>query len=1074
MFLTQWCLRNPVATTLFYAVVAIFGMLAFFGLGRSILPPVSFPFVAVNASYPGATPSEIERLIIEPIEDQLGGLPDVDRVSASAQYGMAVISVRFRFGADLNVARANVQQAVLAAQAFMPPDIISPIVSKDDVAQAAVLEEAISSQIEDPVTISRTVERVIVPALRASLAIGSVRVSGESARQFTVRPRSGALDSLLATPLDLLRDVAKSNDVLPGGRLRSGARELAVGIYAVAASPADIGAYPFALTRSATAVRIRDVADVREEGVEQTIRTRVDGAGAVVVWVGTAQGQAGDAAIRDARKAFAKLARRFPNFRFSELRTDQPFARAAVDGVVQTLLEGIVLTTLVVLVFLRGWRHALVAIMTIPSSLLAAFAAMQALGLTMNVLSLMGLSLTVGILVDDSIVIIEAITRAAARGLDPETAALAGRRELGSAAFAITLVDVAVFAPIALTTGIVGEFMREFGLVAVIATAFSLLVSFTLTPLLAARWALRRSGRRGGARARELPGTLRGPAVRAVYTQWSRAAAKFARVEGAIADRYADRYLPWAWRNRTIVGVLVVVACALSFGALFAGWIPSEFSPSTSRGEVTIDFVFPATTTLDHVDATLGRFTTMLLDDDRVRHVIATVGRAFNGTIDVVGSNRGQISAILTDESSAGFSILAKLKAATALAPDASMAGAGTGMGGRAPIGYTLSGDPADVTIAARRIANRLRGNPLADDVRTTDGGLEPRLYVAIDSGRALMLHVAPDDAAQTARIATGGAIATKVRLDSGLIDVVVRSGSIGEDRLQVLRRTSVRSADSVLVPLGAVADITERLEPTAIDREDRERIASVSANTRDGAPLGAITPGIATALASPGFLPSGVRIVPRGDLETFLETAARIVAALGLSAALVYAILAILYRSYAMPFVILTTVPLASVGAFGSLLAASVLHRLFPAVALFTNQTLDLYSMLGIVLLAGLVAKNGILLVDFAERRVREGGEPIAAMRESARRRFRPIVMTTVAMIAGMLPLALGETIGAEYRKALGTVVACGLASSLFLTLFVVPIAYAVVRTFAEKRFRRNARPIAPSSVLMEKSQWT
>ncbi len=678
------------------------------------------------------------------------------------------------------------------------------------------------------------------------------------------------------------------------------------------------------------------------------------------------------------------------------------------------------------LFFLHSWRNALIAAISIPASLCAALAAMWAFGFTIDVLSLMGLSLTIGILVDDSIVILEAIARNARRGLASDEAALAGRNEIGGAAFAITLVDVAVFAPIAFMSGVVGEFMREFGLTIVFATAFSLLVSFTLTPLLAARWALRT---RETKPKRILPWMLRTSLAR------SMAAAMGASVKGLrcweeqFGERYAQRWLPRAWRRRRLVAAIVAVTCLGALWLLGSGRIATEFSPPVSAGHASVSLTFPPGTPLDRTQRRAAALADRLLDDGSVRHVVLTSGLAFNGVTDVFASNVAQADAMLDDPSASSDALTTRIKALQSSVPEATIAGAGRGMGGTAPISYSIAGERNAIDVAAARIAAELRANPNATDVRSSDAGVGPRLDVTIDPARAMLLGVAADDAAQTARIATGGEIAAKVRMPSGQTNVVVRSDAAESGDLDAVLRVPVRAGDGRLVPLADLASITRTSEPSIIERESGERIVTVTANTTGSAPIGVVTGPLGRKLRDPNFLPAAARVEPRGDVEQFLETAAKILATLALSIVIVYVILAILYRSYALPFTIMLTVPLASVGAFGSLFV--------------TNQPLNLYSMLGIVMLIGLVTKNGILLVEYAEREINRGASVYDAMAGAARRRFRPILMTTVAMIAGMLPLALGHTAGAQYRQALGIVVIGGLSSSLLLTLFVVPVAY-------------------------------
>lgn len=1025
MWLTAFSLRNPIVVTLFYVFVTAAGLTAYARLGRSILPPIAFPVVAVNAPYAGAGPDEVDRLIVAPIEDKLDALPDLERISSLAQDGVAQIVVRFRFGSDLDTDRANVQQAVDAARANMPADLLAPAIAEIDPSQAPVLDVAVESAVLSPRALADTLDNRVLPALRATPGVGAVSVEGEPVRQFTVVPKLGALDATGIGALDLFRALVTANDVLPGGRLRSRYDEASIGIASAAQSADDVRALPV----GTAGLRVGDVAVVEDGYSDPALIVRVDGRPAVLLHVSRSENGDSLAAIAAARKTLKRLASQEPLVRFTALRSEAPQTNAAIAGVLQTLCEGVVLTVLVMLVFLRAWRNAVIAAIAIPTSILATFTAMWMAHFTINVLSLMGLSLTVGILVDDSIVIIEAIVRHARTGVSGDDAALAGRRELGGAAIAITLVDVAVFAPIALTSGLVGAFMREFGLVVVFATGFSLLVAFTLTPLLAARWSLPATR---PVDPRLLPWMLRTKGAREAARCVQAALDGFGAFERRVAFAYANKWLPWAFlRKRLVIGG-VAAAMVLSLVPVASGAIGAEFSPPVDRGEAAVDVRLPAGTSLARSDAVAQRFTSRLLEDEGIAHVIAVSGRGFNGSSDASASDLVQLTAVLADPTAPGDEVVARLKSLQPLAPDAQIAGSGRGMGGTAPIRYTIAGEREAVDAAARRIVAAVEANPFATDVRLSDAGLEPRVQIAIDPVRAATLGVATDDAAQTARIATGGAIASRLRLPSGLTDVLVRFDGAQRGDLDAVLRASVRDRDGRLVPLADLSDVRRSVQAAVVERENGERVVSVTANALPGVPIGRVTGPLARVLARPGFLPQGVHVAPRGDVEQLIDTMSKIGAALMLAVLIVYAILAILYRSYRVPLIVMLTVPLASIGAFGALYAF--------------GQPLNLYSMLGIVMLVGLVAKNGILLVEYAQREIRNGLPVEKAVQEAAYRRFRPIVMTTCAMIAGMLPLALGHTIGAEYRQAMGTVVIGGLSSSLLLTLFVVPIAFVRV----------------------------
>jgi HAE1 family hydrophobic/amphiphilic exporter-1 len=457
MWLTRFSLRNPIAVTLFFVLVGLLGLVAYVRMGRSVLPPIAFPVISIAAPYPGAAPQEIERLVIAPIEEQLRLLPDVDRVSSYAQDGIAAIEVRFRFGSGIETDRANVQQAVDSARPNTPADLVPPVVRERDPSLTPVLQESVTSAILSPRAMSDLVENQVAPALRAAGGVGAVTATGELSRQLTVAPRLGALYEVGGTPLDVLKAVASANDVFPGGRLHSPSQELPIGVRSSADTVADLRMLPVSFP-SSNAIRVADVAAVRDSYDDPNVLVTVDGDPAILLSISRARDASSLQTIAVVRRTLRGLEQRYPLLRFTELRSDGPYTVAATNGVFQTIAEGVVLTVLVMLFFLHSWRNALIAAIAIPSSLCAALAAMWIMGFTIDVLSLMGLSLTIGILVDDSIVIIEAIATNATRGLPGDDAALAGRNELGGAALAITLVDVAVFTPIAFMSGLAGGF----------------------------------------------------------------------------------------------------------------------------------------------------------------------------------------------------------------------------------------------------------------------------------------------------------------------------------------------------------------------------------------------------------------------------------------------------------------------------------------------------------------------------------------------------------------------------------------------------------------------------------------
>src|SRR5450755_389885 len=499
MWLTKFALKQPSIVTMFFVAVVVFGFIGFKMMGQNINPNVQFPGVEIDAAYPGASPEEMERLVIRPIEDQLQDVRHVDQIFARSTEGAATIEVQFKLGTDVNAGANDVQQAVNQARGFQPPDLNPTEISRQDTGSQSIMTEAITSSAMSPVALSDLVQREVIPKLRGIKGVGSLNVGGDFTREIHVNPDPARLAGAGATLLDISSALESGNVSLPGGRLDQGKTEATVGVRADITDPADFLQLPVNVPGAPlNSLKVGDLATVLDTHADQRVISTLNGKPAIILKI--SHDSDGDTAstTKLVRAALADLQSQYPKVSFAEIQADEDFLHEAVGGVGQNLFEGILLTALVLLLFLHMWRSAAVVMIAIPTSIFATFFAMWILGFSIDLLSLMGLSLTIGILVDDSIVVIENITRHREMGKRADEAALVGRTEIGGAAVAITLVDVVVFAPIAFMGGIVGEFLREYALVIVTATMFSLLVSFTLTPLLAAKWAVVRKPKESG------------------------------------------------------------------------------------------------------------------------------------------------------------------------------------------------------------------------------------------------------------------------------------------------------------------------------------------------------------------------------------------------------------------------------------------------------------------------------------------------------------------------------------------------------------------------------------------------
>jgi len=839
---------------------------------------------------------------------------------------------------------------------------------------------------------------------------------------------------------------------------------------------------------------------------------------------------------KTARQQLKDIEAQFPQISFFEIDAPADDTEAELNGVWQSLFEGILLTAIVMLLFLHAWRNAAVVMISIPVSIFATFVVMRAFGFTFDFMSLMGLSLIIGILVDDSIVVLENITRHRDMGESPMDAAVNGRSEIGGAAIAITMVDVVVFLPIAFLPGIVGKYLKEFALVVVVATLFSLLVSFTLTPLLAGRWSvLKRS-----AAPPEWFYSLRNPLLNAVvaligialtFLPWTYGAVLgiimmavvalnlFVQNYDAIVAWYRDTALPLALEHgwfvafvcgtlfinafMLVVGgkmgaggtvaagydviVLGVLLSALLVGLIFRaqvargriggrnpisflirsavgmfgrvwltvstlalpvvlmvatvilGGVTFDFVPGSQTGSIRTTLTYPSGTPIGTTAKYVDALENAIMKIDGIQTVSSRVGSKSSGQGQSTGGNYATISAQTFDNRRGDTNdIIAKIRDLKSLAPggDFQVAGGGGGGGGGSPIQYSLTGPDEQLDIAADKIVAFLKNTPGTVNVQSSAESGAPRLNVQIDSARAAVLGVSTGAAATAARIAVDGAVATKVRTSTGLVDVRVQFPLERRSTVDSLKSVRVRASDGTMVPLGSIATFSWAIAPTKVERQDRERVVNVTGGMLPGFTLGQVTGPLEAKLGAPGFLPAGVHLSAEGNTAYAAEAFVNMLLALGMSFLLVYMLMVVLYGSFLEPFIVMFSIPVAFVGAIFALV---LMHLVDPA----GSQSLNIISMIGIIMLFGLVSKNGILVVDYSNTLVKRGMRVREAVVQAAATRFRPILMTTFAMVFGMLPLALGRAEGAEWRQAIGTVIIGGLISSLILTLFLVPMIY-------------------------------
>ena len=763
---------------------------------------------------------------------------------------------------------------------------------------------------------------------------------------------------------------------------------------------------------SARLIRVGDVAAVTDSFEPQRQYSYVGTVPTISLSIQKATGASEVTAAQNVMQALPAIERTYPEMNFQILNDQASYTKQQIWGVFHTLIEAIAITAVVMLFFLRSWRNAVVVLISIPASLCVTLTAMKLVNFTIDTVSLLAMTLIIGILVDDSIVVLENVERHHENGEAPKEAAIKGRTQIGPAAVVITLVDVVVFLPIAFLPGTVGKFLSEFALVVVVATLTSLCISFTVTPALAGNWSL--------------------------LSRWKapKPIERFAEGFENLRQWYAHRALPWALRRP--VPVVAVSGVAVIFAVLLVplGAVGFEFMPPVDRGEIFVQATYPIGTPLTTVNAGIAALAARFSKISDVQSQTALAGGTqsnFGGLL--VQGSVGQIHVFLKTNRRRSTNFWAPVlgRIAQQVAPTAkvvSIPATGTGGGNAQPIDYLITSTDDHPEAYEAKIAQALRETPGTANVNSSAEKLAPQVDVYFDRDQARVLGINIGQAAGGIRAAFGGTLATQFTTSRGTKYVQVLYPRSFQTSLGAVSRIPVRTLGGTLAYVGDVARYVEDPSEPLMTRTNRETVVHVQSNLTPGAVQSIVQRNFTRRLATLG-LPSSVAVKANvgGQQQNLSDTVRGMSTALLLSFLLVYLLMVALYDSYRLPFIIMFAVPVAAVGALTSLA--------------ITHQELNLFSLIGTVLLVGLASKNGILLVDFANHMVERGMDRSAAMIEAARERFRPIVMTTCAMIAGMTPIALALDAGAAQRQALGIVVIGGLISSLLLTLVLVPVMF-------------------------------
>ena len=1028
MKITEVSVKRPVFAAMIMVAVAVFGAVLYARLPVDLFPEVTFPVVTVTVVYPGADPETMETRVAEPIEEAVNSLGGIRMLRSTNLESVSQVAIQFDLDVDLDTATQDVRDRVASIQDQLPDGVEQPLVEKLDLGAAPIMQIAISGDAGER-ELSAFAEDVLEPGLERISGVGQLELVGSREREMHVYVEPERLRAYGLTVADVSQAIGAQNLEVPGGRLDDGSRELTIRTTAEAEDLEALGRLPLT-GAGGRLVRLEDVARI-EDGLEtRRSAAYVDGRSAIALIVRKQSGaNTVDVAAR-VREAIPALSERAPEGTQVEVLLDNSTnIEASIETVQLDLVLGAFLCVAIIFLFLRDARATFIAALTLPTTVIGTLGFVSAMGFTLNLMTTLALSLSIGILIDDAIVVIENIVRHRGQlGKGKVKAALEGTSELGLAVLATSAATCAVFVPVAFMDGMVGQFFFEFGLTVAFAIALSTFISLSMTPMLASK--MLKDGGHAGPSTTGIGGVIE-------------------RALTWLDERYRG-VVRWALNHRFVT--LSVAVAALVGAFALAPAIGFTFIPPEDQGQFQVSVELPVGTSLDEAEGELLAVAEQVGEIPGVESTFTTVGGGVQDRVNI-----GAIIVTMIDRDDRAYhqtDIMAFIREALAGRGDrvigVEQLQMVQGGGETAPVQYNLRGDDLDeLAAAANAMADRLRETPGFADVDISYRSGRPEITVALDRRRADDVGVMGATVGTTARSLVEGQVATELDVDGDRYDVRVQLPPERRADMDAIRAAQVRSTTGALVDIGSVADVTESAGPSQIDREARQRQITVTAQLEDLA-LGDAMNTVEEVAAE--VVPAHIATDVGGDAEMLQETVENMLLALFLAIVMIYVILASQFESLIHPLTIMVSLPLSLVGAFGLLLA--------------TGEAMSIFAMIGFIMLMGLVTKNAILLVDYANQQRAEGLSRFDALVEAGATRLRPILMTTLAMIFGMLPVAIGHGDGGEVRRAMGLAVIGGLTTSTMLTLIVVPVVYTLmdaVGGFASRIFG-GAKDEAPT----------
>ena len=1017
MNITKFSIRRPIGISMIFMLITVLGLFSYSHIGVELLPDVESPYISCIVEYPGASTESVEQQLTKPIEDVISTLEGVKEIRSVSMTGRSEVFSELSPELDPNLMSVEATKRLNKIRGSLPADIDEPVVLKRSAEEYPVIEIAVTGK-QDAADLHAMAENTFKEKLQQAEGVADVSVTGGAEKEIAVLVNQEKLNYYSLTLKDITDAIRNENTMVSAGSVYSENRQISVRLDSQYKTVSDIE--QISLTKNGRTFLLRDVANVQVKNKRSSRYARMDGNDAVSMEVYKTSGSNIVDTADNVLKKLEELRKSYPDYMFTLVYNQATFVKNSLNNTLRTLLEGLVTTGLVLYLFLRGWRSASAVMIAIPTSLIATFFLMYAAGFTFNMMSLMGMATCIGILVDDSIVVLENIHRFLQNGYNARDAAEQGRMQIGMAAIAMTLCDVVVFLPIAFMQSATGQLFRQFGLTIVFATLMSLAVSFTLTPMMASKL---------------YAGGLEEPQGRV----WD----FFDNLERNTIRRYEVLLRNCLQHpKKLLTGIIALFLCSLLLIPL--GIVGAEYMPKTDESALQVNVELPIGSNAQQTNEVLLLFDDYLRTIPEIKHhmsYVTTLERNGKISITLCSKNERSRSVWTIAEDIRAFARNNLGSARTRVnVIQSSVAGVSGGRNlVRSPLQVELKGSSMEVLAEeSAKVEKILRETNGVKDVKNSYVEGNPELKVVVDRDKLEYYGVSLSQVLRSfASAITGqraGVLANDENNHGKDTDINVRFAGGEGYQMDELKSIPI-PAKTGSVYLGDIAEIKETVGPTTIRRLNKERFINVQANLTDR-PLNEVKQEVEQKIKAVSLR---CRYEFSGQTATMNTSFKEMIMALTMSLLLIYLLLAVLYESVFTPFIRMFSLPLGIIGSIFFLL--------------FTSNTINLYSLIGILVMDGLVAKNGTLLLDYTLTRIHEGISPLEAVVEAGKVRLKPIFMTAITMVVGMLPTALSLSEGSETRVSMAWVIIGGMITSTVFTLFVIPVLFLWLKKHFPKR---------------------